>query len=93
MKRIMLVVGAMSAVLLIGCASERAAIGYAQAFANLGNVSDATFAALNAHFSERQITDITLIAAYFVALGSIMNAFRVELEPESTLAQRKEREG
>ena len=74
-------------------ASERAAIGYAQAFANLGNVSDATFAALKAHFSERQITDITLIAAYFVALGSIMNAFRVELEPESTLAQRKEREG
>jgi alkylhydroperoxidase family enzyme len=74
-------------------AAERAAIEYGQAFANLGNVSDAKFGALKPHFSERQITDITLIAAYFVALGSIMNALRVELEPASTLAQRKEREG
>ncbi len=74
-------------------AAERAAIEYGQAFANLGNVPDATFNALQRHFSERQITDITLIAAYFVALGSIMNAFQVELEPASTLAQRREREG
>ena len=74
-------------------AAERAAIEYGQAFANLGNVPDTTFAALQANFSERQITDITLIAAYFVALGSIMNAFRVELEAPATLARRREREG
>ena len=72
---------------------ERAAIEYGQAFANLGNVPDSTFAALKANFSERQITDITLIAAYFVALGSIMNALQVELEAPATLAQRREREG
>jgi alkylhydroperoxidase family enzyme len=74
-------------------AAERAAIRYGQEFANLGKVSDATFAQLEAHFSARQITDITLIAAYFVALGSIMNAFQVELESESTLAKRRERDG
>jgi len=74
-------------------AAERAAIEYGQAFARLGNVPDATFAALKLHFSARQITDITMIAAYFVALGSIMNALQVELEPASTLAQRREREG
>ena len=72
---------------------EQAAIRYAQEFANLGNVSDATFAALKRHFSNRQITDLTLIAGYFVALGSIMNAFQIELEPESELAKRKERDG
>jgi hypothetical protein len=33
------------------------------------------------------------LAILGIALGSIMNAFRVELEPESTLAKRKEREG
>ena len=74
-------------------AAERAAIRYGQEFANLGNVSDAVFAELRAHFSERQITDLTLVSAYFVALGSIMNAFQVELEPQSMLAKRKEREG
>lgn len=69
--------------------SERAAIRYGQEFANAGNVSDATFADLKRHFSERQITDLTLLAAYFVALGSTINAFRIELEPESMLARRK----
>lgn len=71
---------------------ERAAICYGQEFARGGNVSDSTFAALKQHFTDRQITDLTLIAAYFVALGSIMNAFRVEIEPEAVLARRKERE-
>ena len=72
-------------------ASEQAAIRYGQEFANLGNVSDATFAALKQHYSERQITDLTLLAGYFLVLGSTINAFRIELEPESTLAKRRER--
>ena len=70
---------------------ERAAVMYAQEFASGGNVSDATFAAVKAQFSDRQITDLTLICAYFSGLGSIMNALRVELEPESELAKRRER--
>jgi alkylhydroperoxidase family enzyme len=72
--------------------AERAAIRYGQEFADIGNVSDATFAAMKQHFTERQITDISLVAAYFVSLGSLMNAFRVELEPPSELAKRRERE-
>lgn len=70
---------------------EQAAIRYAQEFAQGGNVSDTTFAALKSQFSPRQITDITLVCAYFIGLGSIMNAFRVELEPDSQLAKRIER--
>lgn len=70
---------------------ERAAIGYAMEFVQGGNVSDATFGALKEHFTDRQITDLTLIGAYFIGLGSIMNAFRVQLEPDSQLAKRIER--
>ncbi len=74
-------------------APEQAAVRYGQEFANLGNVSDATFEALKQHFDARQITDITLLAAYFLALGCTINAFRIDLEPESMLAKRREREG
>jgi 4-carboxymuconolactone decarboxylase len=62
-------------------ASEKAAISYGQEFANGGNVSDSTFAELRKHYTERQITDLTLIAAYFIGLGASINAFRMQLEP------------
>jgi len=62
-------------------ASEKAAIGYAREFAQGGKVTDNTFAELKRHFSDRQITDLTLLCGYFMALGATINAFRVELEP------------
>jgi 4-carboxymuconolactone decarboxylase len=62
-------------------AAEKAAARYAQEFAGSGNVSDATFAELKRHYTDRQITDLTLLAGYFVALGSTISALRVELEP------------
>jgi alkylhydroperoxidase family enzyme len=63
-------------------AGECAAIRYGQEFAQGGNVSDATFSALRACYSDRQITDLTLIAAYFIGLGATINAFRIPLEPD-----------
>ncbi|MBI3938038.1 MAG: carboxymuconolactone decarboxylase family protein [Betaproteobacteria bacterium] len=63
-------------------AAEKAAVRYAQEFANLGNVGDATFAEVAKHFDERQITDLTLLCCYFVALGSTINAFGIGLEPD-----------
>jgi alkylhydroperoxidase family enzyme len=60
---------------------EKAAIQYGQEFANGGNVSDETFAELKKHYSQREITDLTLIAAYFIGLGASINAFRMQLEP------------
>lgn len=62
-------------------AAEKAAARYAQEFAGAGNVSDDTFAELKKHYTDRQITDLTLLAGYFVALGSVISALRVELEP------------
>ena len=62
-------------------APEKAAINYAREFGQGGKVTDETFAEVKRHFSERQITDLTLLCGYFMALGSTITAFRVELEP------------
>jgi 4-carboxymuconolactone decarboxylase len=62
--------------------AERAAIAYVREYANLGQVRDATFAELRNHFTARQITDLTLLGGYFVALGCAVNAFQIELEPQ-----------
>ena len=62
--------------------AEKAAIRCAREFGQGGKVSDAAFAALERRFSERQITDLTLLCGYFLALGSIIHAFRVELESQ-----------
>lgn len=61
--------------------SEKAAIRYVREFAKGGNVADETFGELRKHYSERQITDLTLLAGYFMALGATVTAFKVELEP------------
>jgi alkylhydroperoxidase family enzyme len=38
------------------------------------------------HFSSRQVTDITLLAAYYLALGTSILALGVEVEPPEILA-------
>src|SRR5450631_601439 len=60
--------------------AECAAIAYAREFAQGGNVSDATFARVRAEYDERGVTDITLLCGYFIALASVINALRIELE-------------
>ncbi len=62
-------------------ASEKAAVRYVRDFAQGGNVTDDTFGELRKHYSDRQITDLTLLAAYFMALGATITAFKVQLEP------------
>jgi alkylhydroperoxidase family enzyme len=64
--------------------AECAAITYAREFAQRGNVSDATFARVHGEFNERGVTDITLLCGYFIALASVINALRIELEPDRT---------
>lgn len=60
---------------------EEAAVRYVQELGRDRRVSDATFAALRAHLNEREITDVTLITAYYTALGMALNAFEVDLQP------------
>jgi alkylhydroperoxidase family enzyme len=62
--------------------TERAAMDYAREFAQAGNVSDATFARVRGEFDERGVTDITLLCGYFIALASVINSLRIELEAD-----------
>ena len=62
-------------------APERAAIRYVREFAQGGKVSDETFEDVKKHYSNRQITDLSLLCGYFMALGATITAFRVQLEP------------
>lgn len=64
---------------------ERLAVRYVLEFASAESVSDATFAELRKHFSERAITDLTLVAAYYLAYGTMIKAFRVQLESKDKL--------
>jgi len=64
-------------------APEAAAVNYAKMFA-VGGVTDEIYAELAKHYSPREVTDLTLMAAYFLALGSTINAFRIDLESSFT---------
>ena len=64
---------------------ERLAVKYVLEFASADSVRDETFAAIRKHLSERELTDLTLIAAYYLAYGTMIKGFRVELESKDKL--------
>jgi len=64
--------------------TERLVLAYTDAVARDGQVSDDTFAAMQAVFSDHDIVELTLVIAYFVMLGRILVAFQVDLEPGFT---------
>jgi AhpD family alkylhydroperoxidase len=63
-------------------AAERAAIDYARQFRNGGQVSDAVFAAMRREWTDAQIVEASLLAGYYLVLGSVITAFQLDLEPE-----------
>lgn len=64
---------------------EQLAVRYVLEFGSPESISDATFAEMREHFSERAITDLTLIAAYYLAYGTMIKGLRVQLEPKDKL--------
>jgi 4-carboxymuconolactone decarboxylase len=64
---------------------EQLAVRYVLEFAAADSVSDATFAGLRKHLSDRQVTDLTLIAAYYLAYGTMIKGLRVQLETKDKL--------
>jgi alkylhydroperoxidase family enzyme len=66
--------------------ADRVLCDYVFAFLGGRGVPAALAGALNAHFSPRQITDISLLSAYYLALGTMLVAFDVEVEPPEILA-------
>ena len=63
---------------------------YIQELFSPQSVASATFAELARHFSPRQITDISLSAAYYRALGTLVMAFGVEVEAPEVLKIEKD---
>jgi alkylhydroperoxidase family enzyme len=64
---------------------DAAVVSYVLEFTSGKPVSEATFQALHSVMSPREITDVTVISAYFVALALIITSMGVELEPKETL--------
>ncbi len=61
--------------------SEAAAVRYVLELGRDRRVSEATFDAVRAGMNEREVTDLTLVTAYYTALGMCLNAFEVQLQP------------
>jgi len=69
-----------------GLAAKDAALcEYVFAFTSFKGVDEEIFQNLQRYFSPRQITDISLVSAYYLALGACIIAFDVELEPPEML--------
>jgi alkylhydroperoxidase family enzyme len=59
---------------------QRAILGYAEGMASPNGVDDATFAALHKHFSDQEIVELTVTAAFYGAVSQITRALDVKLE-------------
>lgn len=67
--------------------AERALCDFTFAFGSFQGVPPAAWDALNRHFSPRQATDIALLAAYYLAAGSLIIGMALQIEPPEVLAQ------
>ena len=65
--------------------TDAAVVRYVLEFTSGKPVMDVTFQALRAVMSPREITDVTLISVYYVALAMVTATLGVELEPEECL--------
>jgi 4-carboxymuconolactone decarboxylase len=66
---------------------ERALCDFAFGFSALKGVPPDAWSALKRHFTPRQCTDVALLAAYFLAAGSLIIGMELEIEPPEVLAQ------
>lgn len=67
--------------------AHRALAEYVLAFAALRGVPEPVFAALRAHYAPRQITDVNLIAGYYLAIAATVIALEVEPDPPEAIAE------
>ena len=65
--------------------AEAALCAYTFDFCALGGIGDEVLARMQEHYSSRQITDVSLTAAYYMAAGSIIIGLGVETEPPEVL--------
>jgi len=70
--------------------AEQAIARFIQEAFSSQSASSETFTELARHFTPRQITDITLSATYYRALGTMVMAFGVEMESPAVLKIEKD---
>jgi alkylhydroperoxidase family enzyme len=63
-------------------AKQRAMLAYVEQVTHGGDVDDATFAALAAHFSPREIVEITYAVTRYYSTGLLTRALRIEIETD-----------
>ncbi len=61
---------------------EQAVVAYVLELPLEASVGDATFARLQAHFSAHEITDLSILVAYYLGVGTLAKAWKVELDSE-----------
>lgn len=64
---------------------QRVVLGYVEQMAHGGDVDDATFAALAAQFSSREIVELTFTVGSYYANGLLTKALRIEAETDGRL--------
>ena len=70
--------------------ADRAVVRYTLEFSSFKGVSRETTDEALRHFNERQIVDMSLISAFYLAAGSLIIGFEVELEgPEALRAEQE----
>lgn len=66
--------------------ADRALCDFVFAYASFAGIPDPIWAALTAQFSLREATDIAMLAAYYLAAGSLIIGLGVQVEPPEVLA-------
>jgi 4-carboxymuconolactone decarboxylase len=67
--------------------AEAALADYAREFAAMKGVADSVFARMQAHYTPRQITDVSLLCGYYMALGAVIIAFEVPPDAAELIAR------
>jgi alkylhydroperoxidase family enzyme len=62
--------------------AERAVLGYVDAMTRDIVVPDAVFEPLRAHYSDRQIVELTLMIGAYISHSRVLQALEVDLEPD-----------
>jgi alkylhydroperoxidase family enzyme len=62
-------------------AREKAALELAEAVTR-GEVSDAVYASVSQHFDRAEYVELTMVAAFYAMVSRIIDAIRVEIDPE-----------
>lgn len=61
--------------------AERAVLAYIEQVVESGDIDDAVFAELRAHFDDGEIVELSLTASFYVNVARLLRALDVDLEP------------